>query len=103
MFEAAIDKLVHGLWFGAMTTILFFSGEAMGQTITVSKNDIFSLANTPAVLDAEGSIDEAGRPSLHLRLSFANACQRENGVAVKFSEMDTGTVYIFVFRQNYFM
>ncbi len=73
---------------------------AMSNTLSmaVGPNAIISLANAPSIIEVSGTVDDAGRPSLNLRLSFANDCLLKTGPDIRFAGTGKGDAIIFVLQ-----
>jgi hypothetical protein len=56
------------------------------RTLTIGSDAIVSLANAPALREASGRVDEAGRPALDLQLTFANDCLRDTGADIRYAD-----------------
>jgi hypothetical protein len=77
----------------------FLAAPAMSENVDIDESGIVSLSNAPAVLEASGGVDEAGRPSLYLRLSFANTCLRDTGADIQVAEKAPAGAAVFILQR----
>ena len=56
-----------------------FSLVNAAEVIKANQDNIISLANAPLVTEVKSSVDEAGRPALHLAATFSSECTATEG------------------------